>query len=306
MSQSTGIAEMHGIKWSDKLALYCGVFFCVCGYIALVLDLLSGSVFGEPDFVQGSTALVARWLFPVGLVSSLVALAGRPTRLKWRVVAAFLTIMFALGSLFVWTPVVLNTGSNDLPPGPPPPPAEVGSALFDSGVPLQEGANRQPQPDQKPPKPVVAGISATQPQAAKSAAANSGKTPSSDQMYYGRKMPQAYRDRTEIVAFVERKLYPATSIVFCQPHWCLAMVDHGSGAHVWTALFFERNDTLSSNSNGDLKDPLPWKLRRIYEGVTSAGQLEDGPMSAYLDHKSRTLILQDRTGRKLATLLVPK
>ncbi|MCX6344299.1 MAG: hypothetical protein NT018_04405 [Armatimonadetes bacterium] len=96
------------MKWSDRLAMYCGIYYCMCGLICLAIDVLTtGKLTAEDSIIESSAASVMRLLFPVGFLMSLIAYLGYPTMLKYRIAAAILPVFFALGAIFLWLPLYL-------------------------------------------------------------------------------------------------------------------------------------------------------------------------------------------------------
>lgn len=130
---------------------------------------------------------------------------------------------------------------------------------------------------------------------------NSGREPGE---YYTRaltgkvvRVPSSFRNRADIVEFIDNRVMSPESQIFCKPSWCVALVDNGSGAYVLDVLYFE--------ANIDSEQEKSWKLRRVYHRAVSVTQPQDLPESVDVNHTARTLTLRKKSAAELVSLQLP-
>lgn len=87
---------------ADIALKYVAIYYCLCGLIALGLDIANGLKNGQFTVISEYSLFLMRWLAPIGVVGSLFALILRPSRLILQAAALLLLITFSLGSVFTW------------------------------------------------------------------------------------------------------------------------------------------------------------------------------------------------------------
>ena len=89
-------------NWADRLAKLCALYYCLCGCVALALDLVDSLHTGRFTVVSDSSLPVMRWLSLIGFVGAGAAYVGYPRRPLWRVVAVLLPVVFGAAAGLLW------------------------------------------------------------------------------------------------------------------------------------------------------------------------------------------------------------
>lgn len=88
--------------WADGLVRVCVWWLCICGLAALAADGLYALESGGFETPTPYSVWTMRLLAPLGVLGSLAALIGRPTRPLFWAVGVVLLLLFIAAVWFSW------------------------------------------------------------------------------------------------------------------------------------------------------------------------------------------------------------
>ena len=88
--------------WGNRLTLACAKYYCVCGLVALALDLVSYRMTGRFQVASHLSVVPMSVLLPIGTIASAIAMASHPSGKLLFAAAIALTILFLAATTVAW------------------------------------------------------------------------------------------------------------------------------------------------------------------------------------------------------------